>query len=321
MAGGTTMNEQVSMETLAEEYLTFRRSQGFLMKIEGQLLLNFARYADQHHHSGPLSIELATRWARLPEKGSALYWAKRLDIVRGFSRYRSLFDSATEVPSVGLLGPSFRRTTPYIYSDEQICELLKATSQMRPRAGLRPKTYATLFGLLASTGMRVSEALKLTRMDVDFEQGVIRISSTKFYKSRLVPLHPSATSALKIYSDLRDAYHPKRKSDAFFVGEKGTGLKEEALVSRFQRLRSMLWKWEEGQRPPRVYDLRHTFVCRRILQWYTEGVDVTKHMLALSTYLGHSEVKYTYWYLTGTPQLMALISDKFEHFMNARGSE
>jgi len=166
------MSVQTMLE-LAEEYLASRRNLGYALMIEGAELVRFARYADRIGHRGPISTQLAVQWSKLPVGADPIYWARRLDIVRRFARYRALFDPATEIPQPGLLGRAYRRPTPYIYSDDEVAALLKAARSLGPAGGLRPHTYETLFGLLACTGLRISEALGLTDQDVNLERGIL----------------------------------------------------------------------------------------------------------------------------------------------------
>jgi integrase len=126
--------------------------------------------------------------------------ARRLDVVRCFAKYRAIFDPDTEIPLYNVFGPAYRRITPHIYSAAEISALLAAARDLPPQDGLRPHTYATLFGLLACTGLRLREAIRLTRSDVDWKRGLLTIRETKFRKSRLVPLHPTATQALREYA-------------------------------------------------------------------------------------------------------------------------
>ena len=197
------MSVAKNMFTLAQEYLDYRRKLGFKLKIEGQQLLRFAEYADQSGHQGPLTAELALRWVRSPDAATRLHQARRLIVVRGFAKYRAIFDPDTEIPPDRLFGKTHQRTQPHIYSDAEIRELMTAAGQLRRTDALRPRTYRTLFGLLASTGLRISEALRLRREDVDLEQGVLTITETKFDKSRLVVLHPSAREQLRAYRPTR----------------------------------------------------------------------------------------------------------------------
>lgn len=309
------MSAHPTMILLAEEYLALRRGLGFALEIEGAELLRFARYADAVGHRGPITTELAVRWAKLPQDANPIYWARRLDVVRRFAKHRLLFDPKTEIPPEGLLGPSYRRPQPYIYSDDVIRELIRQASCLGPNGGLRPRTYTTLFGLLACTGVRISEALRLTRSVVDLERGVITVVATKFKKTRIVPLHPSATSALQRYSRDRDRYHPLAKSDAFFLTELGTPLKYWRVLMTFITLRQKLgWHAGNGGRPPTIHALRHSFAVRCLIRWYRQGADLDRKIAALSTYLGHAKVTDTYWYLTATPELLALSAKRFERF-------
>lgn len=307
-----------SMTRLAEEYLSLRRKLGFALKATGSVLLNFARYADRSGHQGPVTIELAVRWAKLPQGADPLWWALRLDVVRGFARHRSAADPRTEIPPPGLLGPSHRRRNPYIYSEGELAALLGAAGNLPPVDGLRPHTYSTLLGLLSSTGLRVSEALRLDRAHVDLRDGVLTIVATKFSKSRLVPLHPSTKMALLAYAERRDRHHPLMSGGPFFASAAGTPLRYRTVHHTFDRLRRTLgWAGERGRRP-RIHDLRHTFACRRLLAWCRDGSEIHSKVPALSVYLGHVSVSDTYWYLTGMPELMAIASARFEASQEVR---
>ena len=307
-----------SMTRLAEEYLVLRRKLGFALEATGSVLLNFARYADRSGHEDPITIELAVRWARLPQGADPLWWALRLDVVRRFARYRSAIDPRTEIPPPGLLGPSHRRRNPHIYSEGELAALLGAAGNLPPRDGLRSHTYTTLLGLLASTGLRVSEALRLDRAHVDLCDGVLTIVETKFRKSRLVPLHPSTKIALRAYAERRDQHHPLMRMGPFFVSAAGRPLPYRTVHCTFDRLRRVLgWAGERGRRP-KIHDLRHTFACRRLLAWYRDGSEIHSKVPTLSVYLGHMSVSDTYWYLTGVPELMAIASARFEASQEVR---
>lgn len=310
-----------SMVALVTEYLALRRGLGFDLRAQEWLLLNFARYADETGHQGPITIDLATRWATM-SKSSPPSIAQRLSVVRQFARHRIAFDSKTEVPPTGLLGCPVRRKPPHIYSDAEIAELLRAAGALRPCGGLRPQTYVALFSLLASTGLRISEARHLTRQDVDLDAGLLVIRETKFRKSRLVPLHPSAVTALQHYGVLRDRYPDTHRSEFFFRTDQVAALKKRTVESTFDSLRVRLgWTVEGRARRPCIHDLRHSFAVRRLLRWYDEGTDVEKKIFALSTYLGHAKVTDTYWYLSATPELLAITSRRFEHFAQPEWEE
>jgi len=307
------MKSRQSIVEQVQEYLKFRRSCGYQLEAPGKELMLFARYAALTSHKGPLTTELAVRWAKLPQDANPRYWATRYEIVRRFAEYRFLFNPATEIPPKGLLGPSKRRLSPHIYSDEEIAALLQAASRLTPSDGLHPRTYVTLFGLLVSTGLRISEALNLSHKDADLNTGVLTIKETKFRKSRLMPVHLSTLQALRHYSKLRDSYHPGVRSKTFFLSEKGTPLNYRGVLYIFIKLSRKLG-WRDRDKKPRIHDFRHSFAVRRLLKWYKEGANLDQKILALSTYLGHVQVTDTYWYLSAVPELLAVVSEKFENF-------
>jgi integrase len=176
-----------------------------------------------------------------------------------------------------------------------------------------------LFGLIASTGLRISEALNLYDSDVDLQAQVLTIRQSKFGKTRLVPLHPSATQALARYRTQRNLYVRARPQAPFFVSTRGKFLGQpvgDRQIHRiFEQLRKQLGWVDRGTHgAPRVHDLRHAFAVRRLMLWHEDGVDIDQRMLALSTYLGHAKVTHTYWYLSGVPELMNLIGQRFEKF-------
>ena len=310
-----------SFHHLVDEYLTARRGLGFGLETDEWFLRDFASHAERIGHSGPVTIELAVQWARSSRSSNPAQPARRLAVVRQFARYRALFDPATEVPPVGLLGRIPRRSTPHIYTEAEMAALLQQARCLLPRHGLRPATYVAYFALLASTGLRLSEACRLTTDDADLVNGILTIRETKFRKSRLVPLHPTTTQALRRYADRRDACLAAPRSEYFFRTEHSPRLTRTAVETTFRRIRRRLdWTGQGRTRQPRIHDLRHTFVVRRLLRWYLEGADVDRKILALSTYLGHARVADTYWYCTAVPELLASTGQRFERFAH-RASE
>ena len=236
-------------------------------------------------------------------------------VVRQFARHRALVDPTTEVPPVGFLGRIPRRPPPHIYSESEVAALLQQASRLLPRHGLRPATYVAYFALLVSTGLRLSEACRLTTDDVDRVNGILTIRKTKFRKSRLVPLHPTTTQALARYANRRDACRAAPRSEYFFRTEHSPRLGRDAVEKTFGRIKQRLgWTGHGRTRQPRIHDLRHTFVTRRLLGWYQNGADVDHKILALATYLGHAKVTDTYWYCTAVPELLASTSQRFERF-------
>ena len=218
------MKRTTTMSAKVEEYLRFRRGLGYRLKIEGQMLQNFGCFADASGHRGPLTVELALRWAQSAEGCDRLYWARRLEVVRCFARHLAVAEPRTEIPGRRLLGPAHRRTVPHIYTAHELTALLAAARRLSSADGLRPRTYVTLIGLLACTGLRISEALRLAQVDVDFGRGVLKIRETKFRKTRFVPLHPTAVAALRAYANKRSRLLRVATSDRFFLSHQGGNL-------------------------------------------------------------------------------------------------
>jgi integrase len=262
-----------------------------------------------------VTIDLAVQWALSSHSSDPAQAIRRLSAVRSFARHRAVFDPATEVPPPGLLGRLPRRKQPHIYSEAEITALLRQAALLVPRGGLRPRTYVAFFSLLLATGLRLSEACRLTLRDVDLADGVLTVQGSKFRKSRLVPLHPTATQALTRYRTYRDACRHAPRSDYFFRTDRTPALTRAAVEKTFSRLRHRLgWSAEGRARRPRIHDIRHTFTVRRLLRWYEDGADIDRQILALVTYLGHAKVTDTYWYLSAVPELMAITSQRFEQF-------
>jgi len=241
------------MLTHVEEYLRYRRALGYALRIEGGMLLNFARFADREGHRGPLTSDLATRWARLPTRADRLYWARRIEVLIGFARYCKIFDSQTEIPPRHLFGPAHRRKTPYIYSYRQLEELLSAARRLSWDGELR--TYCTLFGLLACTGLRISEALGLRRDEVDLKQGTLTVKESKRRRFRLVPLHPSAVPPLEVYNAKRTQRFPE--ASFFFVNHFGNRLPYTTVRITFRKLTLRLgWSKTANALASTTYDIR-----------------------------------------------------------------
>jgi integrase len=312
------MSACTKLQGRVDDYVAERRRLGFKLHSSGMALSSFARYVVSVRHQGPLTVKLMADWARLDKTQSHApgTWARRLKLLKPFTRWLRQFEPLTEVPDESIFGPLPGRVAPHIYREEEIVELLSAARTLNSQGGLRPATFETLFGLIASVGLRVSEALALLDADVDLKDGTLTIRQTKFKKSRLLPLHPSTVEALTRYRQLRMCQVPITAQTPFFIGTRGQRLGHplgERQVHRvFLELRKQLGWLDRGcHGGPRIHDLRHTFVVRRVMLWHEQGIDVDQAMLSLSTYLGHACIAHTYWYLTGVPALMALAAGKF----------
>ena len=298
------------MVTQVRRYLAYRRSLGYVLRAEGQLLLDFGRYADRTGHRGPLTLDLALRWARLPTRADPAYWARRLQVVRCLAKYLAVFDPRTVIPPHRMLGRAFIRKIPHVYSSKELARLLRAARRLPPSGSLRPYTYFTLIGLMACTGMRVGEALRLGVDDVDLQAGIITVHRSKLHETRILPIHPSTVKQLLRYHRKRQGHFPKAKT--FFVSLRGTGLAVKTVEIIFHRLAAGLKG--RGSRPhPRLTDLRHTFSCQVLLKWSRHHQDIDHDLLLLMHYLGHSKLRDTYWYLTGVPELLRRAAATFEN--------
>lgn len=297
------------MREHAEEYLAARRALGYKLSGHGHLLLSFVSHLEAAG-AERITLELAIEWATLPHDVQPAWWSQRLSVVRCFAKHLAATDARTEIPPTDVLSARPRRTAPHLYSAEEITSLMvEAAKIQRP---LRACTYETLIGLLASSGLRVGEAIALERSDVDLVQGLLTIRESKFRKSRLVPLHPTTVRALCHYACRRDELMPRPKTDNFFLSLVGSGLHHSTVNAVFRGLVGQVGLERPGQRRPRPHDLRHTFALQALLGWYRAGEDVAPRLAALSTYLGHVKPSSTYWYLQSAPELLALAAERLE---------
>lgn len=293
-------------------YLETRRSLGFKLYRPGKALERFVRFVEGRG-AAIITTELALEWADSSVNGNLATRAERLDVVRRFARFCKATNPKTEIPPQRLLPYQPRRKPPYIYTDAEINELLANARILSSKAGLRRFTYETLFGLLACTGMRVGEALGLDETDVDTTRGILTVRNTKFAKTRLVPIHASTNRILQHYAEERNRRFSGRRANAFFVTENQTRLSYEATNSMFRRLAEKAKiRTPQRDRQPRIHDFRHTFAVRILVEWYRAGLDVDAYLPRLSTYLGHTHVTDTYWYLSAIPELMQLAMRRLE---------
>ena len=301
------------LQTALKDYLTIRRQLGFKLRDEESLLPKFILFIAQQGASF-ITRDLALSWAMQPKNVLPTWWAKRLSMVRGFAQYLSAWDTRTEIPPQGLLPYRYRRRSPYIYRNEQIKQLTEAAQQLPSLIGLRPYTYSTLFGLIAVTGIRMRESIRLKCEDVDFKNGILTINDTKFGKSRLVPIHPSTQRVLEQYECQRNQIYPNPLDPNFFLSDQAGRLTGWIVRYTFVKLsRQIGLRAISDSYGPRLHDFRHTFAVRTILNWYRSGIDVERQIPKLATYLGHAHVSDTYWYLSAVPELMQLAAMRLEY--------
>jgi integrase len=296
-------------------YLTVRRSLGYALARPEKLLGQFITYLEDAG-AETVTTRLALAWATLPG-GNQSWHALRLQAVRGFASYLHTIDPAAEVPPAGLVPWRPCRATPYLYSDADIAALITAAGSLR--FPLRVATYQTLIGLLVVTGMRIGEAIRLDRADLDLASGVLTVRESKFGKSRLVPLHPTTADALGGYLRLRDQRHPRPETAAVFISLAGTRLDYRNVHATWKLLAA-----RAGLQPrspscrPRIHDMRHSFAVASLVNAYASGQDGQPRLALLATWLGHVDPAATYWYLSAAPELLALAGQRLDDHLRER---
>ena len=305
------------------KYVAIRRALGSKLGEPAVTLGHFLEFLERKEAQF-ITTDLALRWAQEHEGVQRATWARRLSMVRQFATWLSALDPRTEVPPQRILEARRQRNKPHIFTDNEIGRLMAEAARLHSPKGLRALTHVTLIGLLAATGLRPGEAFALDTLDVDLQNAVLTIRQSKFGKSRFVPVEDSTRAALTHYADQRDVLCPLRHTDAFLVSEGGTRLQSSTVRRTFASmsctigLRAATGAHRIG-RGPRLQDFRHTFVTRRLIEWYRAGLDVERELPKLTTYLGHVQVGHTYWYIEAVPELLQLAT---EHLIERqRGGE
>lgn len=304
------------MNTLTKEldrYLEIRRSLGYKLNTDERILRRFVSFAEQSH-ACHLTTNLFLRWQEVFGHAHRATWARRLGIVRVFARWLHGIDSRNEVPPPSLIPYRLRRPRPYIYSENEIQRIIQAAAKLPSIYGFRGLAFSTFLGLVAVTGMRISEAILLDTGDVDLKSGVITIRHGKLGKARYNPISDSTKAKLLAYVRERSRLLGVQQT-AFFLSEQGQRLSDGcvrynfALVCKNIGLRPPQPFHRHG-RGPRIHDLRHTFAVRTLVNWYRTGKDAAWEMIKLTTYLGHSNPADTYWYIEAVPELLGLASQR-----------
>lgn len=306
-----------TLRSAVREYLALRRSLGFTLHEAGKGLLAFVTFMEQHRASH-ITTPLALTWAQQPANVHPAYWAQRLSFVRGFAQYRSATDPRTQIPAQGLLPFRSKRARPYLYSEAEIRNLLRAALHMPcryERGALRPWVYHCLLGLLSVSGLRLGEARNLALHDVDLKAAVLTIRGAKFGKTRLVPVHASACTVLADYLRRRTRHWGQRPVSSFvFVSSRGHRLDGGDIHRTFYKLsRQIGLRGASDRHGPRLHDLRHRFATHTLVHWYRSHQDPERKLPLLSAYLGHVHVADTQWYLSGSPELMREAMRRLEH--------
>jgi integrase/recombinase XerD len=293
----------------ADSYVTLRRRMGFKFEEAAELLADFVHYQEEDG-AAVVTTAAALSWAQSSGQ-SRNWWAKRLSIVRGLATYLASSEPGHQIPPPGLIPARSHRAMPYLYSEQDIVRLMQSARALP--AEWWALTVETAIGLLAVTGMRVGEVVRLDLRDIDWEQTVVTVRSSKFGKTRLVPLHSTTVTALRRYETLRRRRDLPSETTALFISTRGERLRYDSLHRTFHRLvRQLGLRTAVAGRCPRIHDLRHTFAVTTMLGWYRDGVDVAVRLHLLSAYLGHADPVATYWYLSAAPELLALVAQRLE---------
>jgi integrase/recombinase XerD len=292
------------------DYLALRRALGYKLVVAERLLGQFLDFLEANG-AEVITTALAVRWATLPAGASPVWLAQRLSAVRGFATFAASLDEATEVPPASCLPGRPARAIPYLYSDAQVEAIMAAARSLR--SPLLAHTYETLIGLLAVTGLRIGEAIRLSRDDVAPGQAWLRVTQAKFGKSREVPLAPSTIEALGRFAAIRDQLCPAPRHDSFFCSTAGTRLPYARVRQTFAGLCQQAGVAAASPRcRPRLHDFRHRFAVTTLVGWQQAGTDAGALLPLLSTVMGHVNPASTYWYLTATPELMAPVAARLE---------
>jgi integrase/recombinase XerD len=289
-----------------EAYLELRRSLGFVVRYEAYALKELLQYIQSKGLSWPIQSQIILDWVAVaPHCGPAGQRA-RLIHARGFLRHLKASFPETEVPPPGILAPVIR-PKPYLYTAQETASLLQATHRLWPSGSLQQITHYTLIGLLASTGLRPGESLHLALDDVRLDAAPphLEVRHTKFYKSRLVPIHSTTVEQLRRYLVERNRLPLSQPSNAFFLSGRGRPLSYTTLRRTFAQIARVAGvKKTDGQRGPCLHSFRHGFAVGRLLTWYRACLEVSSWLPHLSVYLGHLNKEETYWYLTATPDCL-----------------
>jgi integrase len=293
-------------------FVALRQSLGMTYQGQAYLLRAFDRFVVARGDAEPLTQALAVQFATADPTLLGMTQVGRYRVVRHFAQYLATLDPTTPLLDPKAITAAERPPHPYIFTDDELARLVQAARQIAPRVPLRGITLHAMIGLAASTGLRISEVVRLDRADVDLQAGSLLIRQTKFYKDRLVPLHPSTRDVLADYAVLRDAHALPPKSPAFFLNRNRTRFAANTFQILFAKVARRIGLRGPRGRGPHVHDLRHAFLVRRLLQWYRDGDDVQAWLPVLATYVGHSHYTDTAYYLTAIPELMALAAARMD---------
>lgn len=300
------------ISSMVESYITYKHGLGFQMRAESVYLRAFARYTEEIGYEGALTRSIVSKWC---ESGnpSQITKGRRFEPLKGLVDYANAYDSDSELLPRLPYGNPHRRLRPHIYTSEETCLLMEKCSELYSPDGVRALTIKTAIGLMWASGLRTSELIGLTTEDVDLAGHLLLVRSSKFNKSRIVPIRKDVSDQLRFYREEVVLLSPRAKLErAFFVTTGGRPLKKNAFEYAFRKIRDFIDVSDSEYEHARLYDFRHTFATRTIKGWLEHGDDINAKLYLLSAYLGHIHPEDTYWYLSSTPELMELSSGKYE---------
>lgn len=303
---------------MVDQYIALRRSLGYAFQSQAATLGVFRKYVEDSDFAGPFTQEMALKFVSFVGEGkTGNYRARGYAVVRRFAEYLSVYDPQTEVLDPRVFPRSRAVPPPRILNNQELASLITAARRISPDRPQRGHTLAVLVGLLASTGLRSGEALRLDRDDVDLVEGVLQVRKTKFRKDRLVPVHITTLNELRTYSHARDSTFPKLRCQAFFVSLRGCRLSSAALYTAFHEA-CLLASLGENPSALRPHDLRHRFAVARLAAWHRQNLNVQALLPLLATYLGHVRYSDTAYYITGTAELLGLAA---QHAFGCQGDQ
>jgi integrase len=303
------------------EYIKLLDSLGYRLQDPAFILTAFDQWIFEKKHLGPLTQDLALEFACSNPKNCTNYCARRYQVVRHFSEYMATFDPQIPRLDPKALQRSEARNPRHIYTEQELEKILNEARHVSPKSPVAGLTLYTMIGLAASTGLRISEVVRLDREDVDLKTGVLNIRHSKFGKSRLVPLHKTTLEIMRNYAAVRDAAYPSGKDVAFFITSRKKRFSRNTLQQLFAGAAFRAGLRGPKGRGPSFHDLRHRFATERLLRWYKACIDVQAMLPALATYMGHAHYTDTAYYLTATAELLGLAADRYQQWLTGKGAE
>jgi integrase len=302
-------------------YIKLLDSLGYRLQDPAFILTAFDRWIFEKKYLGPLTQDLALEFACSNPKNCTNYCARRYQVVRHFSAYLATFDPQTPRLDSKVLQRSEARKPRHIYTEPELEKILNEARQASPQNRAAGLTLYTMIGLAASTGLRISEIVRLDREDVDLKTGILNIRHSKFGKTRLVPIHETTLEIIRNYAAVRDAVYPCYKDVAFFITSRRKRFARNTLQQLFAGAAFRAGLRGHKGRGPTFHDLRHRFATERLLRWYKAGINVHAMLPALATYMGHAHYTDTAYYITATAELLGLAADRYQQWLTGKEAE